>query len=190
MSDRKKPSETPRRSSSTSFSEKKRRERDSLEFEAKKRKTYNKESGTTQPGGEYSPLPGPSNVNTAVIVEESAAKDANFDKLTALLSGLIEKLDRTEEPPPSPETEDGELCELPECVCDPLDDLDDISVVQPDNESEEDADFLKALEDFSGHFHGEEEKGEPLSDRLATILTASLRRRPSQGSVKATLVRK
>lgn len=68
----------------------------------------------------------------------------------------------------------------------PLDDLDNISVVQPDNESEEDVDFLKVLEDLSGHFHGEEEKGEPLSDRLATILNASLRRRPSHDSVKAT----
>lgn len=119
MSDREKPSETPMRSSSTSSSEKKRRGRDSLDFEAKKRKTSNMESGTTQPGEEFSPLPGHSNVNTAVTEEESAAKDANFDELTALLSGLIEKLDRTQEPAPSPETEDGELCELPECVPDP-----------------------------------------------------------------------
>lgn len=61
-----------------------------------------------------------------------------------------------------------------------------VDVVQPDDESEEDADFLKALEDLTGHFHGEEEKCDPLSDSLAIILNASLRRRPSQDSVKAT----
>ena len=41
-----------------------------------------------------------------------------------------------------------------------------------------DEDLLKALGDLSGHFHGEKEKGDPLSDLLATILNASLRRRP------------
>ncbi|MPC27749.1 hypothetical protein E2C01_020929 [Portunus trituberculatus] len=42
------------------------------------------------------------------------------------------------------------------------------------------------MEELSGHFQGEEEKGEPLSEHLATILNASLRCRPSSDSVKST----
>ena len=51
---------------------------------------------------------------------------------------------------------------------------------------EEDPQFLRALKDLSGHFCGEEEKGEPLSERLALILDSSLRRRPTTAGIKLT----
>lgn len=44
--------------------------------------------------------------------------------------------------------------------------------------------FIQALDEFSGIFHSEEKKDQPLSDRLASILNDSLRRRPSTEGVK------
>ncbi|XP_045129179.1 uncharacterized protein LOC123514963 isoform X1 [Portunus trituberculatus] len=69
---------------------------------------------------------------------------------------------------------------------DPLDDLDNMATTNPVVDEEDNSEFLRALEELSSHFHGEEEKGEPLSERLATILNASLRRRPSTEGVKMT----
>ena len=60
-----------------------------------------------------------------------------------------------------------------------------ISPAQPGT-SDLQGDFQKALDDLAGSFHGEEEKGEALSDKLANILNLSLRHRPSDDSVKAT----
>ncbi|KAK4326074.1 hypothetical protein Pmani_003371 [Petrolisthes manimaculis] len=45
---------------------------------------------------------------------------------------------------------------------------------------------MKVLDELSGHFHGEKEKGEPLTDRLASILNSSLRWRPTSEGVKMT----
>ncbi|KAK4307792.1 hypothetical protein Pmani_020461 [Petrolisthes manimaculis] len=54
---------------------------------------------------------------------------------------------------------------------------------------QDNTDFLKVLNELSDHFDGEEEKGDPLTDRLpcmASILTSSLRRRPTSEGVKMT----
>lgn len=42
------------------------------------------------------------------------------------------------------------------------------------------------MDELSDCFHGEEPKGDPVSDRLASILNVSLRRRPNGDNVKAT----
>ena len=110
------------------------------------------------------------------------------------MSGLIDKLDRA---PARPEgsmdtgtefsgfhglsSSDDEDGAVPPTPPDPLDGLDHLN-----RDEGVDADFLRALGDLSGHFHGEEEKGDPLADNLATILNASLRRRPMSESVKLT----
>lgn len=52
--------------------------------------------------------------------------------------------------------------------------------------ADDNANFLRALDEISGHSHGKEDKGAPLSDRHATILDASLRRRPSSEGVRLT----
>lgn len=46
--------------------------------------------------------------------------------------------------------------------------------------------FQTALEDLAGSFLSEEDKGDPLSSKLADLLNPSLRRRPSDDNVKAT----
>ncbi|MPC99732.1 hypothetical protein E2C01_095163 [Portunus trituberculatus] len=42
------------------------------------------------------------------------------------------------------------------------------------------------MNEFAGHFHGEEETGDPLSKHLAGILNVGLRHRPSSDGVKLT----
>ena len=108
-----------------------------------------------------------------------------MDRLTTLLSGVLEKLDwNAEVSPPrrsfsgvsavhalsSSEEEEGELLE---CAPVPLDALEKLSSMPPalrEDVGEDNAGFLRALDELSGYFHGEEQKGEPLSGRLATIL--------------------
>ncbi|XP_045126311.1 uncharacterized protein LOC123513294 [Portunus trituberculatus] len=116
-----------------------------------------------------------------------------------VISGLIAKLDANTSATasvgsgakfsgftvPSSGDEEGELLES---AADPLEELDLLGGGSPAHTAADgdNADFLRSLEELSGHFHGEEEKGEPLSEHLATILNASLRRRPSADGVKAT----
>ena len=124
---------------------------------------------------------------------------AKVHRLRAVLSGLLEKFDKS----PSvsvpkedcadfsgflavtdSEVEDGEV---PESVPDSLEELDALGCSQPSQFADvggDDAMFLRALEELKDHFHGQEEKGEPLFDRLAAILDASLRRRPTSEGVK------
>ena len=76
---------------------------------------------------------------------------------------------------------------MPESAPDPLEELDALGCSQPSQLADvggDDAEFLRALEELKGHFHGQEEEGEPLFDRLATILDASLKRRPTSEDVK------
>ncbi|MPC77451.1 hypothetical protein E2C01_071906 [Portunus trituberculatus] len=70
-------------------------------------------------------------------------------------------------------SEDGEVREA---AADPLAGLDDLGGPRG---TLEDADFHRALEELARHFHGQEKKGEPLSDCLAGILDDSLRCRPT-----------
>lgn len=78
---------------------------------------------------------------------------------------------------------EGEEGEIPEHITDCLDDLDEFSCLQPDLDTYKDnSDYLK----LSGHFHGEEDKGEPLYEHLATIHNTSLRCQPTSGGVKIT----
>ena len=60
------------------------------------------------------------------------------------------------------------------------------SAPDPREDAEDNVDILRALEELSGHFHGKEDNGVSLPDRLATVLDASLRRRPSSEGVKLT----
>lgn len=210
MSARDKTQGTPRRSSSlSSTSEGKRRDMDLMDSEAKRRKAASTEVCTSQPqllpacASQPSALAseavaGPSGVNIP-----TARPDAELGRLSSLLSGLIEKLDKSAAPQVSPgnsagfsgfhnlsssDEEDGEILEYPsqQSVSDPLDDLDTFTASQTPVEPVADVAFQKALEEFAGHFHGEEELGDPLSERLASILNVSLRRRPSSDSVKVT----
>lgn len=64
--------------------------------------------------------------------------------------------------------------------------LDSLTAPQPPCDPVTDVAFQKALEDFASHFHGEEEMGDQLSERLASILNTNLRRWPSSDSVKMT----
>lgn len=134
----------------------------------------------------------------------ASASEHKFDLLTDLLHGLIEKMDKRITPSASPshrgvsgvhdlspsDSYDDEISDGAVIDPDPLDDLEAIthcqSVTQPDVTADDDADFLKALTELSDNFLGEEAKGDPISDRLATIVNASLRRRPVTDSVKAT----
>ena len=146
MSARDKAQGTPRRSSSlSSTSEGKRRDRDLMDSEAKRRKAASTEESTSQPllltacASQPSALAseavaGPSGVNMP-----AAPPDAELGRLSSLLSGLIEKLDKSAAPQVSPGTsagfsgfhnlsssgdEDGEILEDPsqQSVSDPLDD--------------------------------------------------------------------
>ena len=201
MSDqRDKAHETPRRSSSSS-SDRKRPTKDSVDIPAKKRKSplvQGVEEGCIQPRPDRSsppPVAGPSHANTAA---ECSSGGDDFNRLSALLSDLIGKLDK--EPTQADvlqesranfsafhniSSSEDEATEISECLPDPLDELDTLTSLPPSRDTDE-ADFLKALGDLSGHFHGEEQKGEPLSERLASILNPSLRRRPSSEGIKST----
>lgn len=196
MADQDKHQQRPSRSPpSLCTLDRKRRDPDPPGKDAKRRKSTS-ESCRGQPRDETVPAPsvvaGPSGVNTSS--PELSSKDDKLEKLNALLVGLIDKLDKGHQHDVSVDSvadfsgfhdfssSEGEAGDLPDKTTDPLDDLDKFCPAP----EEDNADFLRALEDLSGHFHGEEEKGEPLSDRLATILDASLRRRPSADSVKQT----
>ncbi|MPC30784.1 hypothetical protein E2C01_024053 [Portunus trituberculatus] len=165
----------------------------SLSSDGKKRKRCSVDDSTPPPCASPPSLPGPS---LAGATSESAVfgDRVALDRLSSLVSGLIDKLNRTPAPP-NASTDTGndfsgfhalsssedEAGVAPASQPDPLDGLDHLT-----RDDDEDEDFLRALGDLSGHFHGEEEKGEPLADSLATILNASLRRRPVSESVKLT----
>ncbi|MPC49905.1 hypothetical protein E2C01_043720 [Portunus trituberculatus] len=166
MSDRDKAQGTSRCPSSSSFKGK-RHEKDPLDCTAKRRKASGEELG----------------------------------HLSSLISGLIEKLDKSAGPQVSPghnanfsgfhdiSSLEDEAVTAPDCpsqrsVSDPLDYLDMFLACQPQGDPVADVAFRKALKEFAGHFHGEEELGDPLSERLASILNLSLRRRLSSDSVK------
>lgn len=89
---------------------------------------------------------------------------------------------------PSPESRLDQLI-APEPVPDPLDDLEGITSAQSAPAAENDADFLKALEELASCFNGEDPKGEAVSERLASIVNTSLRRRPNTENVKTTCIR-
>lgn len=147
-------------------------------------------------GGEVNNEPGP-------------PTGGDFGRLTVLLSDLVNKLDsgaQVSAPPlggsdfsgfhdlsgseecASPESERDQLIS-PDLAPDPLDDLDGISSAQPAPSAEDDLDFLRALDDLAGCFTGEESKGEAVSERLASIVNTSLRRRPNTENVKAACSR-
>ena len=179
---------TPRLSSAPSVDKKRqRREEDVPRGDDKKRK----EDANAAPRAEDAPPPaaaGPSGHSV-----RSAVEDVNYDRLSCLLGSLIERLDKKAAVPSSRSSvaglhdlssSDGEDGELTECLPDPLDDLDALCSPQLTGTDPEEDVFLQALDEFSGTFHCEEKKGKPLSDRLASILNDSLRRRPSTEGVK------
>lgn len=134
------------------------------------------------------------------------ASDHKLDLLTNLLHGLVEKMDKRTTLSVSPShhgvfskyhelspsvSDDGSVSEVDFNDPDPLDDLEDAVNTQSANHpgvagDDQDAGFLKALSELSDNFLGDELKGDPISDRLATIVNASLRRRPVAENVKAT----
>ncbi|MPC46998.1 hypothetical protein E2C01_040732 [Portunus trituberculatus] len=141
-----------------------------------------------------SPVAGPSRVATSAKLLSVSGESAATDRFSTLLSGLIDRLDKTPAQPvesivtgtnfsrfralSSSVEEEGQIqASQP----DPLDDLDQLA-----HNENVDKDFMKALEEFYGNFYSEEEKDEPLLARLATILNSSLRRRPQADSVKST----
>ena len=153
--------------------------------------------GEQQPSGSQQPDGGPhcSTVNTST-------SDHKLVILTNLLSGLVEKLDKRTATRVSPSHESGfsGLHDLSPSACvrgvlmtqtpwmvwrlsptlSPM-----ISLLLPVGD---DADFLKALSELSDNFVGDEPKGDPISDCLATIVNSSLRRRPAADSVKSTAI--
>ncbi|MPC39161.1 hypothetical protein E2C01_032684 [Portunus trituberculatus] len=139
-------------------------------------------------------------IKTPLPSADHSTWDAQLDCLSIVISDLIAKLDGNL-PATTASVRSGAdfsgfaaaLCgdeegEIHEGACDPLEELDLFGVPQPAHPDAEgdNADFLRALEELSGHFQGEEEKGESLSERLATILYASLRCRLSSDGVKST----
>ena len=132
----------------------------------------------------------PRDVNTA-----GPSLEDRVSQLSSIVADLIGKLDsRSPGTPPqgdsgdfsgfvsigSDGSEDGEVREP---AADPLAALDGLGGPR---DTPDDADFHRALEELAGHFHCQEKKGEPLSDRLAGILDDSLRRRPTSEGVKST----
>ncbi|XP_045105481.1 uncharacterized protein LOC123500990 [Portunus trituberculatus] len=156
MSDqRDKAHETPRRSSSSS-SDRKRPTKDSVDIPAKKRKSplvERVEEGCIQPRPDRSsppPVAGPSHANTAA---ECSSGGDDFNRLTALLSDLIGKLDK--EPTQADvlqesranfsafhniSSSEDEATEISECLPDPLDELDTFNSLPPSRDTDE-ADF-------------------------------------------------
>lgn len=144
-----------------------------------------------------SPMPADGDMGCSGLGNKSsecgtASSSDKLDKLTSLLSGLIEKLDNKAQGPPTSDAPDyGGFHDLSssdeDCVVakgvtydtDPLDNLDTFSPAQPSLQADVDeASFLRALDEFSDCFH-DEPKGDSLSERLASILNVSLRRRPN-----------
>ena len=106
MSARDKTQGTPPRSSplSSSTSEGKRREKDPMDSEAKRRKAASTEvpisqppvpACASQPSAAHPSVAGPSGVNMPAA---SPPPDAELGRLSSLLSGLIEKLDKSAAP--------------------------------------------------------------------------------------------
>ncbi|MPC65753.1 hypothetical protein E2C01_059889 [Portunus trituberculatus] len=196
MADQDAHEEQPRRSSSL---ERKRPSGDVEGFDKKKRKGVCSPPSSSQPGSSLQASDDVSRSGDMNRSSETASSD-KLDKLTCLLSGLIEKLSDGAQ---APSTSDALVLNRyytlsssdEECVAsggesnyaDPLDGLNSISLVQPSLlDNEDDASFLKALNELSGCFHGEEPKGDRVSDRLASILNVSLRRYPNSESMKTT----
>ena len=188
---------TPRHSGSSSSGGKKRSsgEMDGLDSSGKRSRSSIDDSAQRQScASPPSPVAGPSHVVMSAETPSVSGENAAMDRLSTLLSGLIDRLDKVPAQPmqsPVPGTDfsgfhtlsssEEEEGQIQASQPDPLDDLNQLA---PDETVDED--FLKALQDFSGNFYGEEEKGEPLSARLANILNSSLRRRPQGDSVKST----
>ncbi|MPC68198.1 hypothetical protein E2C01_062395 [Portunus trituberculatus] len=180
-------------SSASGYVHKKRRDVEPSGKDSKKRKDCH-EGRRGQSRSDISDLPspaGPSDVSATPV--QAPPTEDKFDCISALLTGLMERLDKDAGPassasgPPdfagfqevsSSEREDGEC---PEDDPDPLDELDLLNVA-PD---EDDSDFSRALKELLGHFHGEE-KGELLAECLASILDSSLQRRPTPDGIKLT----
>ena len=121
------------------------------------------------------PPPGPpQDVNSA-----AAPQSPDFSQLTALLSTVIQKLDTSAQASTSQQSFSGFS------GAHALDTLGQSPALSTSQVDEDDA-FSKALGELSAHCHGEEETGEPLSERLASILNESLRRRPSSEAIKLT----
>ena len=194
---------TPRRTSSSSSSSKKRprNEDDNRDEVSRTKKDGQAISGGQQMSGCASPpsVAGPSNVNTGPADRPGLATTEQLDRLGAVISGLITRLENPGTSVPQGGVSDfsgfhdlsaSETDEVPaQCPPDPLEDLDTFGAApMPDLDSagDSDSDFLQALDDLSHHFHGEEEKGDPLSARLAAILNASLRRRPTSEGIRNT----
>ncbi|MPC82200.1 hypothetical protein E2C01_076848 [Portunus trituberculatus] len=158
MSARDKAQGTPQRSSSLSSStyEGKRREKDPMDSEAKQRKPASTGDCTSQPlltacasqPSAHPSVAGPSSIN---IPAASPPPDVERMRMVKLSRARLSSLS------------------------DPLDDLDTFTASQTPGETVADVAFQKALDEFAGHFHGEEELGDPLSERLASILNVSLR---------------
>ena len=148
---------------------------------------------TALPPASDSALAGPSqpgDVNTA-----GPSLEDRVSQLSSIVADLVGRLD-SRPPATMPQADSGDFSgfvsiesagsedgEVREPAADPLAELDGLGGprVAPD-----DAEFHRALEELAGHFHCQEKKGEPLSDRLAGILDDSLRRRPTSEGVKTT----
>ncbi|MPC45529.1 hypothetical protein E2C01_039230 [Portunus trituberculatus] len=161
-----------RNAKAMSSSHRKRRDKDSMDLPAKKRKSPLDEEvkdGSSQSRPECSsplPVPGPSHTYTPA---ECLSGGNNFTRLSALLSDLIEKLYKG---PAQADVSQGshanfsafhnvsssedEANEFSECLPDPLDDLDALNCSPPSHDSDE-SNYLTALRDLSGHFHSEEQ---------------------------------
>lgn len=199
MSARDTPLETPRRLPSSSSSSKKRsrNEEDKHEEKIQSKKDRQTVGSVQQAVVCVSPpsVVGPSNVNTGTADRPAVATADQLDRLSAVVNSLGVGAHLPDESEllfgGSHDLSASEVEDLPEptqCAsADPLEDLDmfDSSPVTDPNPAD-DTDFLKALEDLSSHFHGEEEKGDPLSDCLASILNASLRRKPTAEGIRNT----
>ena len=200
---------TPRRtssSSSSSSSKKRHRNEDDYRDEVSRSKRDRQAvSGGQQVSGCASPpsVAGPSHVNTETADRPGAglATTEQLDRLGDVISGLITRLENPGTSAPQGDTSDfsgfhdlsASETDEPEVPAqlppDPLEDLDTFGAAPPpdlDSAGDNDHDFLKALDDLSHHFHGEEEKGDPLSARLADILNVSLRRRPTSEGIRNT----
>ena len=173
-----------RRSSSHSSNKRSKPDTERHREEHKGRKDCQQVDNDPQPGcasqlslvaADPPPPPGPpQDVSSA-----AAPQSLDFSQLTALLSTVIQKLDTSAQASTSQQSFSGFS------GAHALDTLGQSPALSTSQVDEDDA-FSKALGELSAHCHGEEEKGEPLSERLASILNESLRRRPSSEAIKLT----
>ncbi|MPC73896.1 hypothetical protein E2C01_068238 [Portunus trituberculatus] len=165
--------DTPRHSSSSSASKRPSCEKVLLVGENKTKRNKQKNDGAKQRVVCASPpsLAGPShNVNNLPHSADHSTKDAQLDCLSMVISGLIAKLNGN--PPAATVSVSGAGFIW-------------FSQLAHPDAGGDNADFLRALEELSDHFQGEEKKGEPISEHLASTLNASLRCRPSSDGVKS-----